>query len=129
MRVYLAGPIFGMTCAECNDWRDDARARLYGCEVVDPMARDYRGREDEVAAAEIVEGDEAAIMSCGAMLANCEHPSWGTAMEIAFAHSVGIPVFVVAPRPWSPWLVYHALELHEQMAMACSAVTALPPYR
>lgn len=124
MRVYLAGPIFGCTDAEANDWRDEAKRRLYGCEVVNPMVRDYRGGEIGAAPA-IVEQDKADILTCDVVLAHCARPSWGTAMEIHFAHSQGIPVVVVAKNPWSPWLVYHAREMHEWLITACSAVTIL----
>lgn len=77
MRVYLAGPIFGGTDAECNVWREEARRRLYGCTAVNPMDRDYRGREDGNAA-EIVEGDKADILTCDAVLAWCDRPSSST---------------------------------------------------
>jgi hypothetical protein len=61
-KVYLAGPIFQQSDATCNDWR----AKFKACELfewLDPMARDYRGRED-TAFAEIVDGDKEDIDEC-----------------------------------------------------------------
>ena len=108
MRVYLAGPINGCTDLQANGWRDIVRNTLAGrVELVDPMARDYRGHEDADARA-IVEGDKADIEACDVVLAYCWQPSYGTAMEIHHAWTKGIPVFVAGRRPYSPWLSYHA---------------------
>jgi hypothetical protein len=43
MKVYLCGPINGCTDSECIDWRAAAKKRL--SDTIDPMRRDYRGRE------------------------------------------------------------------------------------
>lgn len=80
--VYLAGGINGLSDADANDWRTtvkDMLPREIG--VLDPMSRDYRGREDENAQV-IVDGDLADIKQCEAIIAYCPRPSWGTAMEI-----------------------------------------------
>lgn len=108
--VYLAGPINGCTDEQATGWRDRARRVLQasGYMVFDPMARDYRGRENENAAA-IVEGDLSDIRACSHMLVNVERPSWGTAMEIALAsrvHGKRVVGFGAGDRP-SPWLLYH----------------------
>lgn len=107
-RVYLAGPINGCSDEEANDWRSDVKEALPGFEFVDPMDRDYRGRElDDGVAAEIVDGDKADISTCGVVLAMCPRPSFGTAMEVLYAWERGKRVLVVSERP-SPWLVHHA---------------------
>lgn len=75
---------------------------------LDPMDRDYRGREDQFVD-EIVELDKADIDNCDIVVANCWQPSWGTAMEIHYAHSLGKRIVVIMPPgvKQSPWLVYH----------------------
>lgn len=82
--VYLCGGINGLGDAACKDWRQVAHAALAGNRILDPMARDYRGREDECVD-EIVEGDKSDIVASNIILVNASRPSWGTAMEIMFA--------------------------------------------
>lgn len=111
MRVYLAGPINGCSDSEAIDWREETKRALPHVTFVDPMARDYRGREDE-AVNEIVENDKADILSCDVVLAFCPRPSYGTAMEILFAYENYVPVIAVVPDgPVSPWVRYHAAVL------------------
>lgn len=59
---------------------------------------------------EIVEGDLADIRGCDVVLANCWKPSYGTAMELVYAHGMGKRIVVVVPDPGrvSPWLRFHA---------------------
>lgn len=114
--VYLAGGINGLNDSDANDWRTQAKAlipREIG--VLDPMARDYRGKEDE-SVGQIVEGDLADIRQCQAIIANCPRPSWGTAMEIHWAYTATgtygdrlhlIVAIVPTGTPVSPWLRYH----------------------
>jgi len=103
MKVYLCGPINGCTDEQCKDWREMAKARLP--DTLDPMRRDYRGREDECVD-EIVDGDIEDVEASDIILVNCSGPSWGTAMEIWHAHLRDIPVIVVHPPEMkkSPWL-------------------------
>ena len=44
-----------------------------------------------------------------AVLVSISIPSWGTAMEIFYAHSLGIPVIGWNPeeKPFGPWLKVH----------------------
>jgi nucleoside 2-deoxyribosyltransferase len=121
-RVYLAGPINGCTDDEANNWRDIAKTRLGARNCIDPMRRDYRGREEQCVT-EIVDGDKNDISSSDVVIANCWQVSWGTAMEIHFAHSLSKPVIAVAPpgARVSPWLRYHAVivrSLDEALALA-----------
>jgi len=104
--VYLAGPIFG-TGEEASGWRTRAACALSPLRTLDPMRRDFRGVEAG-REAEIVEGDKVDIAAAAAMLAYCPVPSFGTAMEILYAHQLGKLVAVVTPAPVSPWLTYHA---------------------
>jgi len=107
MKVYLCGPINGCTDEECKDWREAVKVRLP--DTLDPMRRDYRGREAECAD-EIVEGDKEDIDSCDVLLVNYDKPSVGTSMEVYHAWLRDTPVVVVC-RPEaviSPWLRYHS---------------------
>ena len=107
MKIYLCGPINGCTDDECKEWREAAKRMLP--DTLDPMRRDFRGREDDCAA-EIVEGDKADIDQCGALLVNYDKPSVGTSMEILYAWERGKKVIIVAAKgaSVSPWLRYHA---------------------
>lgn len=107
MKVYLCGPINGCTDEECKDWREMVKARLP--DTLDPMRRDYRGREAECVN-EIVEGDKVDIEESDVLLVNYDRPSVGTSMEVLLAWQQQKPVIVVhAPDAnISPWLRYHA---------------------
>lgn len=108
MKVYLCGPINGCTDSECKDWREYAKRHLH--DTIDPMKRDYRGREAE-SYREIVELDKLDVKACDIVLANCPKPSVGTSMEILLAWQLGRPVVAVVEGPVSPWLRYHATKI------------------
>lgn len=127
-RVYLAGPIFGKTDAECMGWRKDAAEwlRLRGFEPVDPMTRDYRGGE-EFAPEAIVSADHKDMASCGYVLVNANEPSWGTAMELVYAMQGDCTVVAFAtygnvPRV-SPWLRCHTDAIYESLDHALAGIT------
>lgn len=127
-KVYLAGPIHGKNDAECNGWRMAAGSWLQakGFEVLDPMARDYRGAEDENVH-EIVNGDLSDIDACLIVLVNANGPSWGTAMELVYAKSYGKRVVAFAthtnaPRI-SPWLRWHTHAIYESLQTALNGIT------
>lgn len=106
--IYLCGPINGCTDEECKDWREAVKAR-WPKDTLDPMRRDYRGKEDE-SVNEIVEWDKIDITNSDVILVNYEEPSVGTSMEMLFAWERGKLVVVVAKRgaSLSPWLRYHS---------------------
>lgn len=114
MKVYLGGPINGCTDEEASGWREAVKPLLEakGHDWLDPMSRDYRGREMEPGiAAEIVNGDKDDIKACDVLLMNCPKPSYGTAMEILYGWDRHKRVIVVLPddgRDPSPWIVYHS---------------------
>jgi nucleoside 2-deoxyribosyltransferase len=121
MKVYLGGPINGCTDEEANGWRDDVKSLLdtAGIEYLDPMRRDYRGRELEEGIAEkIVFGDKDDICECSVLLMNCPKPSYGTAMEILYGYQRGARVIAVLPEGStpSPWVLFHA-EVHHGSAV------------
>ena len=118
-RVYLAGPPFA------DEYRRRAAALLEaaGCEPVDPMRRDFRGRT-EGHETEIVEGDLEEIGSCDAVLAAFTAPDEGTAMEAWHAHTLGKPVAVyTGGTPPHPWTVYVASSVCATLEDAVAALT------
>jgi len=126
-KVYLAGPINGKSDDECMGWRRTATESLkfFGHEILDPMARDYRGIEDDNAA-EIVQGDKEDIATCDVVLVNANALSWGTAMELVYASQYGKEVVAFsthgnAPRI-SPWLRMHTTAIFETLGQALSAI-------
>lgn len=106
--IYLCGPINGCTDEECKDWREFVKTKWWGA-TLDPMRRDYRGKEDE-SVNEIVEFDKIDIMRCDALLVNYDKPSVGTSMEILYAFERGKYIAVVAAEGTriSPWMRYHS---------------------
>ena len=116
-RVYLAGPPY----AEEYRRRASELLRSAGCEPVDPMRRDFRGRT-EGHEQEIVEGDLADIDSCAAVLADFTRPDEGTAMEAWYAWSRGIPVVAyTGGTPAHPWTV-HVAAVHRELEEAVRAL-------
>lgn len=122
MLVYLCGPINGCTDAECNDWRSYAKSRL--SDTIDPMRRDYRGREAE-SVNEIVELDKIDVQECDVVIANCPKPSVGTSMEVLYAWQLGKTIVVIAPDPVSPWLRYHSTKVFGTIKEAIDWLEAL----
>jgi len=123
MRVYLAGPINGCTDDEANTWRDIAKSALGKENCIDPMRRDYRGREDECLD-EIVILDKLDIVDSDVVLANCWQFSVGTSMEVLFASERGKSVIaVVKPGATvSPWLRFHALAVVDDLDRALTLI-------
>lgn len=102
----------GCSDSECMDWRRAAKEHLGAENCIDPMTRDFRGKERSCVR-EIVELDKLDIMKSDAVLVNYDKPSVGTSMEILFAWEQRKVIIVVAPAgvQLSPWLVYHATEI------------------
>jgi len=124
MTVYLCGPINGCTDAECKTWRAFAIQNLK-TDTLDPMARDYRGREKELGIAkDIVENDKKDIDNSDVLLVNYAKPSVGTSMEILYAweRSKGIVIVCDSESSISPWLVYHSWKIVHSMKEACELI-------
>lgn len=121
--VYLCGAINGCSDSECRDWREEAKRQLLPLRCLDPMARDYRGKESH-SFQEIVTGDLLDIDQSQAMLVQAARPSWGTAMEVFYAYRQGLLVVVVAPpeAPVSPWLRYHSHAIVHGLTEACEVI-------
>lgn len=109
MITYLCGPINGCTDEEAKDWREFIKSRLGVENCLDPMRRDYRGREAECVN-EIVELDKIDILQSGIILVNYDKPSVGTSMEVIYAwmHHKTIIVVCKEGTVISPWLKYHS---------------------
>lgn len=128
MRVYLCGPINGRSDEDCVLWREQAKS-LFAPHVIpiDPMLRDYRGREIE-AIEDVVENDLKDIQESDALLVMFDRPSVGTSMEIRYAYAEwNIPVFVVdkSGHPLSPWLLYHTTKVFTDLKRACQHINSL----
>ena len=124
MTVYLCGPINGRSDEECKDWREIAKNMLIN--TINPMDRDYRGREiDPGIASEIVENDKNDILKSSSILVYYDKPSVGTSMEILFAFERNIPVYLVnkSDKPLSPWLIYHSTKIFVLLEDACDYIT------
>lgn len=121
LKLYLCGPINGCTDEECKDWREEVK-RFFP-NAIDPMVRDYRGREDECVN-EIVELDKLDIQNSDVLLVNYDKPSVGTSMEVFYAWTLQTPVIVwcKAGTKISPWLRYHATEIVYSLSAAYDAI-------
>lgn len=115
MKPYLCGPINGCTDSEAKDWREAVKAIFP--ESIDPMKRDYRGRETEDYR-EIVDLDKRDIRNADVVLVNYDKPSVGTSMEIMYAWERGIPiiVWIRTDERVSPWLRYHSTAFVSSLA-------------
>jgi nucleoside 2-deoxyribosyltransferase len=122
MKVYLCGPINGCTDAEAMDWRAAVNHSLT-VDCIDPMKRDYRGRE-HADYREIVDLDKRDVRSADVVLVNYVKPSVGTAMEVFYAWTLGKPVILwCAPDAnLSPWLRYHSTSIVHSLNQAVAKV-------
>lgn len=115
IKFYTIGPINGCTDAEANDWRQLMERLLPaadGYQHLNPMVRDYRGREMEPGiAAEIVGSDLKDCEDCDVAIAYRPKPSDGSAMEQFYCfRDLKKPLVVIVPAGVtpSPWAVHHA---------------------
>ena len=107
--VYLAGPIYEQDDT-CIRWRKAAQKILRTKNIMSiaPTDVDYRGYEQNmIDPGIIVKRDKNWIMTCDTILAKCDFPSYGTAMEIMFAWSLQKQIIAVTTSH-SPWIRYHA---------------------
>ena len=121
--VYLCGPINGRSDDDCTGWREYVKERLDA--TLDPMRRDYRGRELEPRiAAEIVDGDTSDISVSDIILVYYDKPSVGTSMEVRMAKAEMCKRIVLVNKsssPLSPWLVHHCDEIYTSLDDAIEA--------
>ena len=123
MITYLCGGINGLTDSQCVDWRAIAHKHLT-TDTLDPMRRDYRGREGEFVT-EIVQGDLEDIRLSAFILVNALRPSWGTAMEIVYAYKLAKNIVsFVGTGAVSPWLRFHCTHVETTLEDAVSRINA-----
>jgi hypothetical protein len=79
-------------------------------ETLDPLRRDYRGREHENIP-QLVNADLLDIDSSDGLLVYYDRPSVGSSMEVFYAHHVlkkPVVVWNNSDHVLSPWLLHHA---------------------
>lgn len=123
MKIYLCGPILGCTDEQCKNWRDDVKREFGEDWCIDPMQRDYRGRELECFT-EIVELDKIDILMSDVVLVNYDKPSVGTSMEVLYAwmHHKIIYVVCKPDTTISPWLRYHSTRIFYSFKSALAVI-------
>lgn len=128
MKIYLCGPINGCTDAEANNWRSEIKNVFLRENCIDPMVRDYRGKEAE-SYREIVDLDKRDVRQADVILVNYDKPSVGTSMEVFYAWTLGKPVIVWC-RPdtvISPWLRYHSTVIVHSLVDVLAAIERSTP--
>ncbi len=111
MKVYLAGPITGLSWGEATDWRAGVAEELakFGLEGYSPLrGKDYLNREKDIAPwyndrpmstpKGLVTRDRFDVVSSNVIIANfltADRISIGTCMEIAWADAERIPIISV----------------------------------
>ncbi len=130
--TYLCGGINELTDGEGNDWRAKAKA-LLKTETLDPMRRDWRGKERE-SSSEIVLSDLMDLNYSDYVLINATKPSWGTAIEVVYANQKGCVTIAFvgkSPNPSkdsyifahvSPRLIYHCDAIFETLEEAVNKI-------
>jgi hypothetical protein len=111
-QIYLTGDVVessdlaGLADAE-PDWRSRALSKLqrYGMRVINPIVG--VGATDETLERRVRRALDM-IDQADAVLANLQKPSYGTPMEIFYAHRRGKMVAVVGQSPYSPWVLSHS---------------------
>lgn len=117
--VYLAGAISG--AADPRSWRVTADAKFSeaGWIALDPCKLEAA----KMMPAALVKWDKSCIMQSNVVLASLNEPSWGTGIEIAFAHDHGIPVIgFTAKQNLSPWLKHYCDVIDLTMEGAIAAI-------
>ncbi len=128
--VYLAGGIANLNDDQVHGWRERIKSMSYGSSNIvflDPTRRDYRGYPIGMEQAQrIVKWDKKDIQDSDVVLAYCPMPSWGTAMEILYAHEMDKWLIVVSSGVnVSPWLIYHTDSIVYNLDMAAEQLKEL----
>ena len=106
--IYLCGGINALSDKECNEWRSTVKNQLEDrFDFLDPMRRDYRGKEDKLYQ-QIVKNDLEDIRKADYILALANRPSWGTAMEIYEAIQHKPVITICNQKNISPWLRFNS---------------------
>lgn len=106
-KVYLCGPINGVSDGVAKSWRDAAKSIL-DCDCIDPCDFDMRGNEEGNHKI-IVERDKELIEQCDSLLYMYYFPTSGSSMELIYAWTIGkhTVTIVAGLNAISPWVTYH----------------------
>lgn len=106
----LATGGFGHTSMTPEELKTSSLCLHYAVGIHVPTRMQHRDDIDPKSASLwVVKRDKVAIAQSDIILAYCPVPSWGTAMEIMYAHELDKWIIVVCDdEPPSPWLVAHA---------------------
>lgn len=112
------------------DWRSSAMSRLqrYGISVINPLDLVFAPAAEADAVEPRVRKALDLIDQCDAVLANLVKPTYGTAMEIFYAHRQGKMVTVVGNSPFSPWVLSHSKARFESMDPALEFLIGETPH-
>jgi hypothetical protein len=106
-KLYLAGGIWGIK--DPFGWRHDATEMLpEGWEAVDPLKLSGGIWKEGDDAVKLIDTDLTAIEESNALACRIDVASWGSAMELFYAHELGMPTIglrldkhhALAPGPW-----------------------------
>ena len=125
MKVYLSGPIAGLTFDEANEWRQqvaDVFAKV-GIETLNPLRRRmfFNADEEDVSPNEIVQRDLADVRASDLVLINWSSMSIGTACELWECYRSGKPAILVSSDPRitkHPWVQVCATRIFGDLAEA-----------
>lgn len=116
--VYLCGAI--ADSPNPHTWRENAGKLLpEGWRALNPF--DYETKI--ISHRALVALDYGLILQSSAVLVRVNAPSWGSGMEIAFAHAHDIPILAFPNRqPRSRWLDAHVSEFYSTLLEAIEAL-------
>lgn len=123
--IYLGGGIIGLADTECKAWREAAKELLPDWKCLDPLRRDYRGKEGTIDPALVVSDDLFDIDCSDALLVNALRPSWGTAMEIRYAYEKSKKIVAFGCNPKHFWLEFHCTQIVPGLEEAIAALKKL----
>jgi hypothetical protein len=119
--VYCSGPLANCTTFEAVAWRQECIALLGNQNCIDPSETWVR-EEADLSLAEkrkLVESDLRLIDQCKGLIYHCWKPSFGSPMELFYAHQNRKLTAVVSLKPLSPWVSAHADFVGTTVAEAC----------
>jgi len=128
IRIYLCGPIYGISDKSSVTWRELAENYFSGIhknidgkkeyiQILNPLRRNFRDNE-LFSQNEIVQLDKADIINSDVLLVNGIKPGWGTAMEVLFGyehHKIIVTFTGSILENTSPWLAFHSTRILETL--------------
>ena len=125
--IYLCGPIHGRTDEQCVAWRERVK-KMWPGYTLDPLRRDYRGREHQNPE-KLIREDLSDVFRADGLLVYFDAPSVGTSMEIFYAKFVlnkPIVLLDVSSMDVLPvWLTYHVDSIHREPQAALETLNNL----